>query len=433
MSSSNLFSREAEDTLVGSLMIDPMLAEEIDTTPDELYLEKNRLILTAIRNLQDKGELAQANVISIAEELKSIDGGEQVGGVGELALLTAATPNAYYIATAAEIIRKHSKRRSVIDAAQKLGQAAFDERADLTSAISQTVDELIRHSGSKIGSVPVRDVSKIILDEIELAYANPSDYYGIPTGMNAFDKITAGFQRGEVTMLAGEPGVGKSSLAMQWCVGMARGAYGIPGTPGVVYQLEMSAKATWRRVLALRAGVTTRQMRSGRIDEQELSRLLKRASELSELPIYITDRSDWTTIGLRADIARLKLEHNIGWVLIDYMALLQDEPHLDNTERSGLISDRVHHLAKDLDVAVLAVHEMTKAGITGDITGQAALAGSRRVSYNADMSLVLKSKNQDDKSQLILEWIKFREDANNRAIELERVEGQAAFNEVRNA
>ena len=174
-------------------------------------------------------------------------------------------------------------------------------------------------------------------------------------------------------------------------------------------------------------------MRSGRIDEQELSRLLKRASELSELPIYITDRSDWTTIGLRADIARLKLEHNIGWVLIDYMALLQDEPHLDNTERSGLISDRVHHLAKDLDVAVLAVHEMTKAGITGDITGQAALAGSRRVSYNADMSLVLKSKNQDDKSQLILEWIKFREDANNRAIELERVEGQAAFNEVRNA
>ena len=100
-------------------------------------ISKNRLILTAIRNLQDKGELAQANVISIAEELKSIDGGEQVGGVGELALLTAATPNAYYIATAAEIIRKHSKRRSVIDAAQKLGQAAFDERADLTSAISQ--------------------------------------------------------------------------------------------------------------------------------------------------------------------------------------------------------------------------------------------------------------------------------------------------------
>lgn len=424
-----IYSKEAESALIGSLMINPWALEGLEVEAKELHDERARLILTALRQIQARGELGTANAITVAEELKTVPGGEKVGGFFALIAYTENCPASLDTEGYARIVRKTAKRRDVLGIANKLANAAYKPGEDMQTAISEALDGLVKNGNNKAGASSIREVAAALFCEVEEAQANPREYFGIPTGMSGFDQITSGMQRGEVTMLAGEPGVGKSSFAMQLCEGMARGAYGIPGTAGVVYQLEMSAIATWRRIVALKAGIRSKAMRSGKLTEEELARFTKVQAELAELPIFISDRTDWTTLGLRSDIARLKAEHEIGWVLIDYMSLLKDDPHLDSIERSALISDRVHDLAKDFDVSVLAVQDMTKAGVTGQVQGQAGLAGSRRVMYNADSILFLRSEETATGERYKLEWAKYREDSADRFIRLQRINGQAAFTE----
>jgi replicative DNA helicase len=424
-----IYSREAEEALIGALVIDPRLINEVDIEIDDLHDAKAKLVLTALRALQERGEIEDANALSIAEELMRIEGGAQVGGLFALTEYATRCPQTYDLNAYSTIIREHAGRRRLVDMAGKLATAAYAPSADIEAVTASVLDGLVKNGRTSSGAVSVKEVAGRLFDEVEAAQKNPTDYFGIPTGMAGFDKITSGMQRGEVTMLAGEPGVGKSSLAMQLCAGMALGVYGRRGTPGAVYQLEMTSLATWRRLVALKARVSSKSMRAGRLTDEEMTRFVEAQAALSDLPIFISDRTDWTTLGLRSDLARLKAEHDIGWVLIDYMGLLKDEPHLDSTERSALVSDRVHDLAKDFNVSVLAVHDMTKAGVTGAVQGQAGLAGSRRVMYNADSIIFIKPV-EGSAEDFKLEWAKFREDSADRYLSLRRISGQAAFTEV---
>lgn len=424
-----LVSLEAEDALIGALVIDPRLLEEIDIEAEEIHDLRGQSILRALREIQARGELEEATVVTIAEELKQIDG---INGISvfELAEYANRCPQTGGIGGYARVVRATAERRRLVDIAGKMASEAYKPDADISSIASKTIESLIKTGGRREGAVSVKRVSSELFDEVTAAHAQPRDYFGIPTGVSGFDMITSGMQRGEVTMLAGEPGVGKSSFAMQLCAGMARGAYGFAGTPGAVYQLEMSAIATWRRLVALKARVTSKNLRSGRLTDDELARFIEAQAELSELPIFISDRTDWTTVGLRSDISKLKAEHDIGWVLIDYLGLLKDEPHLDDTERSAIVSNRIHDIAKDFDVSVLALNDMTKAGMTGVVHGQAGLAGSRRVMYNADSIIFLKNEDGTNNNRYKLEWAKFREDSADRYLLLQRVKGQAAFTEI---
>lgn len=308
--------------------------------------------------------------------------------------------------------------------------AAYSSQGDLDEAVARALTTITAGAGGKDGATPIADVLAALLDAVEEAAHHPQDIFGIPTGLAGFDRITSGLQRSEVFMLSGEPGIGKSFLAFQLAVGAAAGSNGIQGTPGAVFELEMSSMATVRRAVSVRSQVRARALRSGRLEDGDWSRIMGAVEQMSRLPIFISDRTDWTTTGLKAECARLKT-FGIGWIVIDYLALLKDLPQADETERSAAVSDRVHDIAKDLDLAVIAVHDMTKAGMTGHVSGQAGLSGSRRVSYNADMTAFLRAT--DDGEVFNLEWAKFREDSPDRILPLRRVPGFPAFAEVSRA
>ena len=420
-----IYCREAEEALIGSLIIDGRLLEGLDVEPHDFYMRANATIFEAILAVHDAGKAV--DLLTVSDELRRRGKFDEVGGLS--ALVGLDVPSSMNVQSYAEIVKERAHRRRAIEHVTKVAEAAFDDQADMDSIVASAVELLIKDSGKRGGAVEIKQVSGALYDKVADAYSHPQEYYGITTGMPRFDRITAGLQRGEVVMLAGEPGVGKSSLAMQMCLGMARGNYGLPGTPGVVYELEMSAEATWRRVIAFKSGVRSAALRSGKLSGEDWEEFIKATEALSDYPIFISERTDWTTLSMRADIARLKATANIGWVLIDYMGLLKDEPRLDANERSAIISDRVHDIAKDMDVAVLAVHDMTKAGMSGQTSGQAGLAGSRRVVYNADAILFLKLEKPDDPTKLRLEWAKFREDSADRFVRLDRICGQAAFSE----
>jgi len=418
-------SPEAERALLGSLLMDGEAYRGLNLDAVDFYDHRNRMIFEAMGTIFSRHE--NIDYLTVNEELTKRGQLAEIGGAAYITRLVSDTPSMLHTADYAGIIQDKAQRRRIVTAASELVRAAYDPKADIAEAIATAASDIVASARGQDGAHHISEVVSALWDAVEEAAKNPRDIYGIPTGLAGFDRITRGLQRGEVFMLSGEPGVGKSFLAMQFGVGAAEGSNGIAGTPGAVFELEMSAIATVRRSLSVRSKINARALRSGKMEAGDWERLTAAVEHMSVLPIYISDRTDWTTTGLRAECARLKT-HGIGWVIVDYLSLLKDAGDVTEAERSGLISDRLHDIAKDLDLAVIAIHDMTKAGMTGQVSGQAGLSGSRRVSYNADMTAFLRTT--DNKDIFNLEWAKFREDTPDRYLPLRRVPGFPAYAEV---
>lgn len=416
----------AERALLGSLLIDPSRLRVINLDADDLYIERHRWIYDAMRRVD--GRSGSLDYIALCAELRADGKMSSVGGEAYITQLISDTPSGMHVDQYAEIVREKAKRRRVVAAAQKLVKAAYADSEDVNAVIASVVTELVNNASPSGHARHIRDVLTDLAEQVQASYAAPRDIFGIPTGMSSFDRITSGLQCGEVIMLSGEPGVGKSLLAMQLVMGAATGINGEPGVPGAIYQLEMSDIAVVRRAVSARAKVRTRLIRSGKMTEEDFASVLGAIEYLEQLPVYVSDHSNMTSLDIRADLARLK-QYGIRWCLIDYMPLLKDEPSLRDIERTALLSDRLHDIAKDLSISMLVISDMTKAGISGEVRGQAALAGNRRVSYNADQ-IVLLTKTQQDNIYL-LKWEKFRDDdSGSAAIKLTRVPGFPVFAEV---
>ena len=418
------YDDDAERALLGALLIDPEAMRGLDLGAEEIYIERNRTVFEAMQSITARH--ASMDYITVSDALKTAGKLKDIGGAAFLTELITATPNSLHIDDYAVIIRDRARRRRIILETQKLTQAAFNLSADLDEAVAQAASRIVT-GGGNVQSKHIGTVLSELYDEIESASQNPRDIFGIPTGLSGFDGITYGLQRQQVFMLSGEPGVGKSFLAFQLAVGAASGSNGIAGTPGAVFELEMSGVATVRRSLSARARVQSRLMRQGKITADDWTVITRAIEDMSALPIWMSDNTDITTVGIRAELARLKT-HGIGWALVDYMALLKDEGGKDDNERVGIISARLHDIAKDLDIAMVVISDMTKDA-WGNDKGQAGLAGSRKISYNSDMTALLKKTKTDDIFNL--EWVKYREDDPERVLPLRRVPGFPAYAEVR--
>lgn len=419
-----LYSFEAEQAVLGALIAGSDKPSQLGLTKADFHLIRHGVIFEALLDLDVDGK--QINFVTVSDKLGEMGKYEEIGGSDGLLALTNYP---LHSATGyAEIVKAKARRRHMLHSLSEAARATATPNADLDATVAKLFEGLLKDSGSDSGAKPIGEVLASLYNETTDAYNNPREYFGIPTGLKGFDRITSGLQRGELFMLTGEPGVGKSSLAMQLVIGAAKGTYKTPGTPGAVYQLEMRNVAVVRRAISYHAKIEAKKLRKGELSADDWGRFNDAMEAYYKLPILLSDRTDWTTTGIRADVAKLKQQHDIGWVLIDYMALLKDDMHLDSTERSALVSDRVHHIAKDFDVAVIAVHDMTKAGISGQVGGQAALAGSRRVTYNADSIAALIKL--DEPNRLRLEWRKYREDSPDQFLFLSRGTGYAHFEET---
>lgn len=421
------YSQEAEEALLGALIINPEAIRTIGISPEQIYIERHRWLFEAMDTLSMRHD--KIEYITICEELKRTGKLNEIGGEAYILKLITGNYQAYHAEAYAEIIKEKYRRRQIILAAQELATKAYDDTSNIEEAVAKVAGDIVVSAGHGEGARHISKVLSELFDEIDAASKNPREIFGIQTGFTDFDRITGGLQKSEVFMISGEPGIGKSFYAMQLGVGAAEIHNGIPGTPGALYELEMKDTSVVRRSLSTRSGIQARAMRTGKLTDAEWPLLTDAIEKMAELDIYISDRTDWTTTEIRADIARLKT-HGIEWVIIDYLALLKDCQDLDEVSRSGIVSDRIHAIAKDLNVAVIAIHDMTKGAQNGDIKGQAGLSGHRRVGYNADMTAFLRSTK--DPNIFSLQWEKFREDSPSRFINLRRVPGFPAYAEMRN-
>lgn len=420
----NPHSPASEEALLGSILIDEEVMGEISVQAEDFYIQRNRWVYEAAETLRSSGR--SIDLTTVCAELDRRGRLGQAGGMARVMELVTRTVSSLHAESYAAVIKEKARRRKVLSVATSLANSAIDTDGDVESAISRAMDALSRSIITDKGAVAIGAFVAQVYDEVEDAIKHPADVFGITTGFIDWDKITGGLQRGEVLKLSGEPGVGKSLLAVQVLCNAAAA-----GFAGALYELEMSGSQAVRRRLSAMAEVPTRVLRSGKISSAELSAFTRAVDAMATLPIYISDSSNMTTAELRADLTRLKDAYGIEVAVIDYEGLLGDEPDLDDTTRSKIISSRVHAIFKDLNIAGVVIDDMNKGGISGSVSGKAGLSGSARKLHDADQIVIVRKGDNDNTVRLT--WEKMREGESGRIVDLVKLQGFPVFKDAQTA
>jgi replicative DNA helicase len=278
----------------------------------------------------------------------------------------------------------------LISNANKLANLATDKSKNLEGELSPIILSILNNLDVNKNINHISDFTNNFLKILSNRMENPQEIWGIPTGLKLLDDLTGGFQKSEFTIVSGSPGVGKSMLVNQIAINMANYHH-----PGIVISLEMSGYALIRRMLSWETKVTSKKMNTGFIDEKEFITINNGIQQLNKLPLFISDDSTWTTMSLRVELNKMKINNNIDFVIIDYMSLLKDNIELSENDRTSMISTSLKAIAKDLDISLIAVQSMNKDGMRGNL-GMSNLRGSGQVAYTADTIIQMKKGKEEN-------------------------------------
>lgn len=406
----------AEEAVLGAILIDPECIRKLTLQPDDFYKVSNGWIYRACQDLTREGKTP--DVLTVCSQLHAAKRLVEVGGQPYIIKLVTACPSYTNAEDYAGIVKERAYRRAVIEASSLLVNRAYDLNSDMQAAISSAMDKLSRAITTSKGARPIADFISQVYDEVDEASHNPPDMLGIPTGFVDWDKH-GGLMKQTVLKLSGDPGVGKSLLSKQILINAARRGYKC-----TLYQMEMTGKQSVRRTLSGETKIPTDRMRMGKLTAEEWDVFTLAVEELSGLGVFISDASEMTTTDIRVDCQRIKEEYGLDLVVIDYEGLLEDYAP-NEIEAQNLKSKRVKAIAKDIDVAVISIGDMLKAGIQGTVKGMGAQAGTGRSQHDRDEIVTLKEDSSVE-NLCSLTWDKNREGAK-RSIQLVRLPGLPMF------
>lgn len=352
---------EAEQAVIGSMLTDQdAVLDAIETLkPDDFYREDNKYIYEAILNLYNKAE--PIDIITVKNELMSMKKLEVVGGLEYLAALPDKVPLVSNAEKYIKIVEEKSVLRQLIKASNELIDLGYAQNEEVENIMDQAEQKIfdIMQGQNKKGFSLLKDVLVESFAEIEKLYNQKQPITGVPTGFADLDYKTAGLHNSDLILIAARPSMGKSALALNIATYAAINAK----IPVAMFNLEMSKSQLVNRMLCSEAMVDSNKIRTGKIEEDDWTKLATALGPLSEAPIYIDDTAGITVAEIRAKCRKLKLEKNIGLVVIDYLQLIQGSGK-KNTNREQEISEISRSLkimAKELDVPVVALSQLSRA------------------------------------------------------------------------
>lgn len=377
---------EAEEAVLGSVLLDAeayyQAAKQI-TSPADFYSVKNGWIWQAATELV--AGRAPIDLLTLAARLEAQGRLDEIGGPAYLTRLVTATPTAYNAEAYAALVREAALRRRLIQAASRIAKLAYETGSDIGAVVNESANAVMDVSRQIVGgqgAEPVANVLGQLYDEAEAQMQNPRDLTGMDSGFPDYNAGSGGIHRGEMLVIAGDPGVGKSMFAAQIAYNLARAGY-----PGAIYSMEMKSASVVRRWVSSLSNVPTRKIRSGRMDyESDWPAFTQAVAATSPLPIYISQATHWTSTTLRADLTRLVNDYGVVWFLLDYFDLLKDRGR-DELEAQKLKSIALKDICKDLSLAGVVIHTKNKAGMRATETNLGDVSGNRQILYDADVLL----------------------------------------------
>jgi len=359
-------SVEAEQSVLGGLLLDNTTWERIADflTESDFYRADHRQIYHHITRLIEVNRPADA--ITVSESLESTKELEGVGGLAYIGALAQNTPSAANIRRYAEIVRERAVMRKLAETATNIAESAYNpmgrEPAQLLDEAESRIFAISEQGArTRQGFVEMQPVLTEVVERIDLLYNrdNPSDVTGVPTGFADLDRMTSGFQPGDLIIVAGRPSMGKTALALNMAEHVALDA----GLPVGIFSMEMSAAQLAMRLLGAIGKLDQHKLRTGRLAEDDWRRLTDAVGRLSEAPIHIDETAALNALELRARARRLHRQYGqLGMIVIDYLQLMSASSHGENraTEISE-ISRSLKALSKELNVPVVALSQLNRS------------------------------------------------------------------------
>ncbi len=353
---------EAEQSVLGGILIDNQtfhrIEDIIDT--DDFYRPANGKIFAAMKELSVRNE--PVDVVTLTAKMKEMGIYEEVGGAAYLADLLERVPTAINAEYHARLVVDHSMKRRLVSTSTEIGRRGMDpgENTDeLLDFAEKSIFSLTSNKKTK-GVAPVRDIVRGAIKELEYRFEHQGMLTGIASGFTDLDKMTLGFQRSDLIIVACRPSMGKTSFAL----GVARHAAVETKQSVLFFSLEMSKEQIVTRLLAAEAKVDSGRIRSGALTDQDWTKMIRAAGSLSEAPVYIDDTPSLTAMEIRAKARRLKaqLNNKLGCVIVDYLQIMGSPKGFESREKAiSDISRSLKALGKELDVPVIALSQLNRS------------------------------------------------------------------------
>jgi replicative DNA helicase len=383
-------SLEAEVSVLGGVLLENEALNRVLEVVNEgdFYREAHRQIFSALLHLYERNE--PADLITLSEVLKKRGALEEVGGIEYLNFLVNSVPTAANIAYYAKIIKEKSILRKLINRATEIINLGFGDAGDVDESLDRAERLIFEISEDRVrpSFFPIKDIIKASFKTIENLYEKKQLITGVPTGFTKLDDLTSGLQPSDLIIVAGRPSMGKTALALN----ITQHAAIEDGIPSAIFSLEMSKEQLALRLLCSEAKVDAHRLRGGFLSETDWPKLTRAAGSLSEAPIFIDDTPGLTVLEMRAKSRRLKAEHNLGLVVVDYLQLMRGRANSETREQEiSDISRSLKALAKELRLPVIALSQLNrKVEDRGDRRPQLAdLRESGAIEQDADVIIFL--------------------------------------------
>lgn len=353
------YSVEAEQAVLGAILIDPKCLSEVAVTmsADYFYLPQHKEIYSAISSMY---ELSQnIDLVSLIEKLKRNGVYDEAGGKAYLAQLVQTIPSAANVLTHVEIIKERYYARSLMNAAQNIIKNVNEGAKDSATLIDNAEQSIydIRQGRDVSGLTHIKSVIENETYDRLTKMADPitrNDYIGIPTGIGTLDRIIGGLYKSDLIILGARPGMGKTAFALN----IARNVAVNSGKTVCFFSLEMSRDQLAQRMLSSEAGIPSEKLRNGELEDDEWTRLAQAGDNLSKTNIYFDETSSITVPKMKAKLRRMP---KVDLVVVDYLGLMKSERNIDNrVQEVSEITRNLKIMAKDLGIPVIACAQLSR-------------------------------------------------------------------------
>lgn len=353
-------STEAEEAVLGAILINPDAYNEVGQiiSRKDFFIRKHQWLWDAFTALSDSEQ--PVDVQTVAEELDRHDHLQDIGGKVFLYSLTGKTPSSMHAEAYASIVAEKSVRRRLIEAADKMTELAMDQKQPLDNVLD-SAEQAIFDVSEKRDRKEVQPISSVvgeIYDKVRLLYQQGDELVGVPSGLRDLDKLTGGFQKSDLIIVAGRPGMGKTGFLLTVLKNVA-----LQSKKHVaMFSLEMSNEQLVHRLIAQKTGINTQKIRTGKLSKDELPMFVEAIDVFGSTTVFLDDTPAITPLQLRTKCRRLHLEHHLDLIIIDYLQLMSSENGKDNNrvQEVSYISRNLKILARELNIPVLTAAQLSR-------------------------------------------------------------------------
>lgn len=361
---------EAEQAVLGAMLIDKEAIAKVTEilTSDDFYREAHRVIFNAMMELYNKNEAV--DMVTITELLKRDNKLEDIGGIAYITSLANVVLTAANVKYHADIVAEKSVLRQLVRVSTEIAAMGYEANDDVGTLLDNAESRILEISNrkKKADFTPINDVLMESVQSIEKLLNNKGGLTGLPTGFADLDKLTSGLQPSDFVILAARPSMGKTALALNIVQNVALRAHKKVGGEArsvAFFSLEMSKEQLVNRMLCAEAGIDSQRLRVGEMHDEDWTHLWDACDVMSKAKIYIDDTAGITAMDMRSRARRLKAEHGLDLIVVDYLQLMQGSGKRnssnDRQQEVSEISRSLKALARELNVPVLALSQLSRS------------------------------------------------------------------------